>query len=354
MEKNIQSIRKRRGIFGTLRSRMVLYVFFSMTITVSVALGVVLALVSSGVIARTNPLFPILFIGLASMFIGTGMAFLIYNYIFHGFDGFLKAMTRVSKGDFDVKMPESENYLNEMYDSFNKMVQSLKSIETLKTDFVSNFSHEFKTPITSICGFAKLLKNPELTAEERTEFINIIITESSRLTYLAQNTLSLSKLENQEQVFEKKSYQLDEQLRTCALLFLTELEEKHIDLDISEVEITYYGNESIMSQLWINLLSNAIKFTPDGGAITLRARRDGDVITVSVADSGSGMNKETIEHIFDKFYQGDESHSGSGNGLGLSIAKRIVEIANGKITVDSQPGAGSTFTVILPDPLQPA
>lgn len=344
---NIKYVRRRRG-FTTLRSRMVLYVFFAMTITISVALSFVLILVTNGIIARANPLLPILFIGLASMAIGTMMAFIIYNYVFHGFDDFLKAMSRVSKGDFEVKMPESENYLNEMYDSFNKMVQSLKSIETLKTDFISNFSHEFKTPIASICGFAKLLKNPELSREEREEFINIIITESNRLTYLAQNTLSLSKLENQEQVFEQKAYSLDEQIRKCALLFQTELEDKEIDFDINEDEITYYGNEALMSQLWINLISNAIKFTPRHGSITVRAKNEAGTITVSVSDSGCGMDGDTKNRIFEKFYQGEESHTGAGNGLGLSIAKKIVEIAKGKISVESEIGAGSTFTVTLP------
>ena len=343
MDEQIKRVRR----FGTLRSRMALYVFFAMSITVSVALAVVVVLVTNGVLTRLNPFFPILFIGVASIFIGSMMSVLIYNYIFHDFDKYLKAMRQVARGNFEVKMPQSDNYLNEMYESFNIMVQSLKSIETLKTDFISNFSHEFKTPISSICGFAKLLKNPSLSEDERNDYINIIITESNRLTYLAQNTLALSKLENQELVFEKKRYFLDEQLRTCVLLFQTELEEKSIDVDISEDEVAYYGNEALLSQLWINLISNSIKFTPVGGKIQITASGAADNVVVSVTDTGCGMEAETIAHVFEKFYQGEKSRTVAGNGLGLSIVKKILQIADGKIEIHSEIGKGSKFTVTL-------
>ena len=165
---------------------------------------------------------------------------------------------------------------------------------------------------------------------------------------MATNILLLSKLENQQLIPEKSEYSLDEQLRSCMLLFAKDWEEKNIELDIDLEDIAYMGNEELMSHIWINLIGNAVKYTPEGGKIALRAIKKSGEILVRISDNGIGMSHEVMERIFDKFYQGDGSHAGSGNGLGLSLVKRIIELCDGKIIVDSEIGAGTVFTVCLP------
>lgn len=258
-------------------------------------------------------------------------------------------MHKVAKGDFTVTLPDSEeSYMHELNGAFNAMVRSLRSIETLKTDFISDFSHEFKTPISSICGFAKLLKNQNLSEEEKREYVDIIIAESERLSRLSKNALSISKLENSDGAIEKKTYRLDEQLRKCVLIFQTEADGKQIDLSLSGEDVTFYGNEELLQQLWINLIGNAVKFTPEHGSIAIDISSGENVVRVSVSDTGCGMDEITKKRIFDKFWQADSSRTTVGNGLGLAIAKKIVDLSGGNIEVASEIGKGSTFTVVLP------
>jgi signal transduction histidine kinase len=244
-----------------------------------------------------------------------------------------------------------------MFDDFNIMAEELESIETLKSDFIANVSHEIKTPLSVIQGYAAALQNDTLPVDERREYAKTIMEASQKLSTLVSNILKLNKLENQEILPESQVYDLSEQLRRCALAFEEIWERKNIifTADLDEITVPYI--EDMMEIVWNNLLSNAIKFTGPGGRIslTLKVRDDfaqgmyakSMYAKVTVQDSGCGMDEETQKHIFDKFYQGDTSHSQEGNGLGLALVKKVIEIQGGSITVESKINQGSAFTVSL-------
>jgi len=260
-----------------------------------------------------------------------------------------KATEEVAKGNFSVKIGIPKDYeFALLAKNFNKMVHELSSIETLRNDFVSNVSHEIKTPIASIQGFAKLIQDKNLNDDERSEFTDIIISESSRLSKLTSNILKLSKLENQEVITGKAEFALDEQIRCAILIMEPEWSEKGIDLDIDLDKVSIIGNEDLLQQVWLNIIGNAIKFTEKGGTIGIKLMDLQDKIVIKASDNGVGMNEETQRHIFDKFYQGDKSHLSEGNGLGLSLVKRIIELCDGEIKVRSKLNYGTTFTIELP------
>ena len=341
-----------RGKFYSLTFRIVSYMFVLMLITLTIALtlmGIFMGL-SSEENRIISPVLLVIILVIVSALIGCLLSAALYGLSFRELNDFQNAMKRVANGDFNVTLPDSDQgYMHDLNAGFNAMVRSLKSTETLKESFISDFSHEFKTPISSIYGFAKLLKKGGLTEDERREYIDIIISESNRLTQLAQNTLAMTRLDNQETVYEKQPYSLDEQLRKCALMFQSELERKNIELSFNGENVVYYGSEDLMQQLWINLISNAVKFTPERGSVDISVSQSDDgTATVSISDSGVGMSEEEQKHIFDKFWQADSSRSVAGNGLGLSIVKRITQIAGGEISVSSKPDKGSVFTVTLP------
>ena len=260
------------------------------------------------------------------------------------------AMHAVSQGDFSVRVDAEDvpGDMGELACSFNDMAAELGSLELFRKDFINNFSHEFKTPIVSIRGFAKQLERDDLTDEQRREYLDIIVTESDRLANMASNVLLLSKLENQTIVTDKTDYRLDEQLRRCVLLLEKQWGEKDLDLDVELEEITYRGNEEMLNHVWVNLLNNAVKFSPRGGTLTVRLSRQGDQAVCTVRDAGPGMDEATRRRVFEKFYQGDTAHATEGNGLGLALVKRIVDLCEGEVEVDSAPGHGSAFTVKLP------
>ena len=260
------------------------------------------------------------------------------------------AMKQVSHGDFSVRVDESDSVgeVRELVSSYNHMVEELSGIEMFRTDFINNFSHEFKTPIVSIRGFARQLERDDLSDAERREYARIIAVEAERLAHMSANVLLLTKLENQQIVTDKTRYQLDEQLRNCILLLEKQWEDKNIDLRLDLDELTYEGNEEMMSHVWVNLLNNAIKFSPEGGVIEVGCMRVQSFIVVHVTDHGKGMDDVTRTRIFEKFYQGDNAHATEGNGLGLALVKRIVDLCGGKITVISAAGEGACFSVYLP------
>ena len=264
-----------------------------------------------------------------------------------------QAMKAVAEGDFSVSLKplhegKKMDYMDVMYEDFNRMVQELSSIETMKSDFIANVSHEIKTPLAVIESYAAALQKDDLSDAQRSEYAKTIVSASRSLSALVSNILKLNKLENQEIVPTAREYDLTRQLCDCALAFETAWEEKGIEFDAQlEERVMIWAVESMLEMVFNNLIANAIKFTEPGGMVTLRQVVRDDAVEVVVADTGCGMNEETVRHVFDKFYQGDTSHSGEGNGLGLALVRRVLEITGGSISVSSRPGEGSEFTVRL-------
>lgn len=291
---------------------------------------------------------------ISCIIIGTAISLITSGRIMRKIKKISDGMAEISKGNFNVRVSETDKVdmpseFGELERSFNKMASDLEGIEMFQNDFINNFSHEFKTPIVSIRGFAKQLQNPNLSNAEREEYISIIISESERLTRMSTNILLLSKLENQQIVSEKTSFSLDEQIRRCILLLEKDWSKKNIEFNLDSLNsVTYTFNEEMLSHVWINLISNAIKFSNEGSTISVLLKVENDKIICTVSDNGIGMNDETVSRIFDKFYQGDKSHSGNGNGIGLNIVSRIVTLAGGEVKVSSRDGEGSRFEVYLP------
>ncbi|MFA9376398.1 MAG: ATP-binding protein [Lachnotalea sp.] len=269
-----------------------------------------------------------------------------------------EATRKIAAGDFTTRIEPmrtdgKEDELTLLLEDFNKMAEELASIETLKTDFIANVSHELKSPLSVIQNYAFAIKDEKLTPLQRTEYANTIITASSKLSTLVTNILQLNRLENQKIFSEAKHYTLGEQLRGCILSVENSWETKDIEMDgdgIADFQIYQY--ESLLEIIWNNLISNAIKFTPEHGTINITIKKEKLDAVVTVGDTGCGMNKETIRRAFEKFYQGETSHSQEGNGLGLSMVKRVIDMVGGNITVDSTPGKGTLFTVTIPINLQ--
>ena len=269
-----------------------------------------------------------------------------------------EATEQVANGDFSVYVPTTHtsdrlDYLDVMILDFNKMVEELGSVETLKTDFVSNVSHEMKTPIAIIKNYAELLQTGKGTEEERIEYARSIEEAASRLSGLITNILRLNKLEHQRIDPEIETYDLCAQLEECILNYEDMWDEKDLELEVDIEEKTVVdADKNLMELVWNNLLSNAVKFTEPGGKVTVRQTSSDGYAVVEVTDTGCGMSRESIRHIFDKFYQGDTSHSKEGNGLGLALVSRILMLMDGEISVASEEGRGSTFTVRIPVPAE--
>lgn len=291
---------------------------------------------------------------IVSTFIGTMLTFPVGTQMLKPLNELITATREVAKGNFNVKIKnlKYKHELGDLVRSFNIMTHELSGIDMFRKDFINNFSHELRTPITSILGFARQLQKSSLTDEQRREYTEIIIRESERLTNMSSNILLLTKLEHQGIVTDKKVFSLDEQIRNCILILQMQWEKKNIDFQIEMHPIKYYTNEEMLSQVWLNLLGNAIKFSNEGGQIIVECYDNGADIKVKILDKGVGMDDETIEHIFQKFYQGDSSHASEGNGLGLSIVKRIIDLCGGKIYVKSQLEKGTAFIIRLPKNLE--
>ncbi len=303
---------------------------------------------------RLTSILLIALVFLASTAIGSIGAILLSRFFLQPIDNLRKAMEQVKKGDYTATVkPMNREFGNnqtiaQLEDSFNAMTAELRNTELMRKDFISNFSHEFKTPIASVKGMAKQLYAGEVSEEQQGEFLKIIYEESARLADLSDEILLLTRLEKQQIIPEQKAYSLDEQLRRCLLLYEEAWSKKELDIDMELEEITYNSNEDLLAHVWNNLFGNAVKFTPQNGSLRVVAKKTEKDIIVQIADSGIGMSKETQEHIFDKFYQGDASHTTPGNGLGLALVKKILTLAGGSVEVESEIGKGSTFTVHLP------
>ncbi|MCI7624019.1 MAG: HAMP domain-containing histidine kinase [Clostridiales bacterium] len=261
------------------------------------------------------------------------------------------AMRKVAGGDFSVRLDCTSKIrdVREVYGSFNTMVKELGNTETLQTDFVSNVSHEFKTPINAIEGYASLLQDSQLTDEQKNAYIDKIIFNTRRLSDLVGNILLLSKVNNQTISLKASTFRLDEQVRQSILALESKWEKKEIEFDIDLDEIEYTGYENLLSHVWLNLIDNAVKFSPQNGQIRIRLKQLAGSVTFSIWDNGLPIPEADIGRIFNKFYQGDNSHASEGNGLGLALVRKIVAAAHGTINVTSSEDAGTEFVVALPN-----
>lgn len=263
----------------------------------------------------------------------------------------IKASEKIIQGDYTVRVPKTNStFTNEEFsqigECFNKMAQELGSVETLRTDFISNVSHEMKTPLAVMQNYATLLQEENISENRRVEYAKGIFNSSKRLSDMIANILKLNRLENQQIFPQKTRFDLGEQLCECLIMYENVWEEKCIDIetDIEEnVEIS--GDYELLSLVWSNLFSNAFKFTNEGGKVSVSLISDENFATVKVSDTGCGISPEVGEHMFEKFYQGDTSHSTQGNGLGLALVKRVVDILKGEISVESKLNEGSIFTI---------
>lgn len=271
------------------------------------------------------------------------------KFFFNPIKKLRKVMAKVADGDFSVQLEEksSSKEIMEIYTGFNLMVNELRSTEILQTDFVSNVSHEFKTPINAIEGYSTLLQDSDNLNNDQREYIDKILFNTQRLSSLVGSILLLSKVENQQIPTNQTDYRLDEQIRQSIVALEPDWEKKNIEFDVELERVNYLGNESMMRHVWDNLISNAIKFSPDGGMIKIQLCKKLKKFVFTVDDQGPGLTEDAQKHIFDKFYQADSSHKQEGNGLGLALVKRILAIENGQVGVENLPEGGCRFTVTL-------
>ena len=334
----------RRKISAMLTIQTFFVVLIVVVIASAIALMYRVAITDMHMIGVLSMLVPI-------VVLVTLVNFLFTRFIYRYLDKISDAMQKVADGDYTVRLDaEKDQPFRELYRNFNTMAEELGGMEMLKNDFINGYAHELRTPITSINGFAEMLLNDDgtLSREEKRSYLEIIASESRRLADLAGNSLLMSRLDTQKIIPDKKPFSLDEQLRRCSILLSGQWTEKELDMTMDLDEAVYVGDYDLMQHLWINLLTNAVKYTPKGGSITVTLKNEEKFIAVSVADTGKGIPPEDRERIFDKYYQTDKSHSKRGLGLGLAICKRIVQLCNGTLEVESEVGVGSTFTVRLP------
>lgn len=287
---------------------------------------------------------------LLSVCIASALAYYVNNHILNPIVRLSNASKTVATGDFGIRI-ETDTHIEELnttFSNFNSMVKELGSIETLRNDFIAGVSHEFKTPLSAIEGYATLLQDEGITDEVRREYIRKIHDNTRLLSELTGNILLISKLENRSFTSDKKTYRLDEQIREAILTHEMIWTEKGHELDIDLDELEYEGEESLLLHVWLNLIGNALKFTSYKGRLAVSLKKEKNAAVVRISDDGIGMTEETKKHIFEKFYQGDSSHRGQGNGLGLALCDQIIKLAGGKIECQSELNKGTTFTVTLP------
>ena len=350
-QQQLDDVRIKRKVIGG-REFAVTYVV--LLLLVGIQAGIVVA----PIFERFNPSVQVFVVMLYWVIVAAVFLYVTDLQIKYNYDKPMRKLSdaakKVAEGDFSVYVepmhtPEKYDYIDVMFTDFNVMVHELGSIETLKNDFVANVSHEIKTPLSIIKNYTSLLKNSELNEDARNEYMDTIISATDNLSALVTNILRLNKLENQEIEAPLQPFDLCRQLYDCVIGFETILDEKDIELTTDiEDKAMIIADKEMLEIVWNNLISNALKFTQPKGMVTLVQTSDVDSVTVAVTDTGCGMDSETTKHIFDKFYQVDNSHSEEGNGLGLALANRIVERLEGSLIVESELGIGSTFTVIIP------
>lgn len=297
-------------------------------------------------------IFPLAVISLLSLMIGLGVSAVVSKRILHPIASLRQAMTQVAKGDLTVQLKEDQKVedVEQLYHDFNVMVKELSSIETLRNDFVSTVSHEFKTPVATIRGYVQLLQNEHLKPEQRKMYLERMLDGTQQLSQLTDNVLRLTKLESQSIHFPKEAFPLDEQIREVILFLQPKWEAQQLQLDIDLEAASYEGNEELLYQVWLNLLDNAIKYSPPESLLTITLRKNNSGLEIAICDEGLGMSPEESQRIFEKFYQADTSRKTKGNGLGLALVKQIIHLHHGSIKVTTQPGQGSHFIIYLPNP----
>ena len=329
----------------SLRTRLTALVTLEMLVCVLVAYG--LDQLFNEVFPWTVPL-EIELVGVC-LLIGILVTSQLSKYFFNPIKKLRVAMDKVADGDFSVRLEEksSSKEIMEIYTGFNLMAHELSSTEILQTDFVSNVSHEFKTPINAIEGYSTLLQGSENLDDEQKEYIEKILFNTQRLSSLVGSILLLSKLENQQIPTNQTEYRLDEQIRQSVVALESAWVQKDIELDVELDRVSYLGNEQMMRHVWDNLISNAVKFSPQGGTVKLCLSQKARKLTFTIEDQGPGLSEDAQKHIFDKFYQEDSSHKQEGSGLGLALVKRILTIEKGQITAENIHEGGCRFTVTL-------
>ncbi len=346
------------SIKNTLRNKawfnlslVLMLVSFAILSSVAIMCGIALAIAyRMGVFDRPIPLFGTVVVLIMFVIVGMIEAAIIFRKTLRTVSTINNAMNEVANGNFDVRIND-EYFIDEMQSmaqSFNKMAHQLGSSEMFRSDFVANVSHEFKTPLAAIEGYATLLQDETLTLQERDEYIRRITDTTRNLSEMTGNILYLSRIENQEINPQGVEFELDEQIREVILELESSWSEKQLELNIELDSVRCTAPAHMLRHVWLNLLQNAIRYTPDGGCVDVRLAIEGERAMFSVTDNGIGMSDETKQHIFEKFYKADKSRSSQGNGLGLALVKRIVDAVGGDIRVESELDMGSVFTVSVP------
>jgi len=351
---NKREIRKHRK---ALALSILLYIFLVLLFTAVISFLVVSTLMSLDVIpvsavGRPEAKHIMLFMIGVNLVAGLCITGLANGIVLRYVNRIINQMNRLASGDFKARLSFGKPLSNhptfmEVTDSFNRMAEELENTEVLRSDFINNFSHEFKTPIVSIAGFTKLLKRGNLTEEQRLEYLNIIEEESLRLSAMATNVLNMTKVENQTILTNVAKYNLSEQLRNCVLILESKWTKKNVEFELNFGEVMISANEDLLKHVWVNLIDNAIKFSPNGGTVEISVEEQEEKVGVSILNRGSEISLDQQTRIFNKFYQADESHASEGNGIGLALVKQVALLHQGNVTVQSE-NMTTVFTVELP------
>lgn len=302
------------------------------------------------VLGRRNPFWLLAVLTLVSLAVSTILSFLGSRFTLKPVQRIINGINQLAQGNFDVRLEEQHHnpQLTEMITSFNALATELSHTELLRNDFINNFSHEFKTPIVSIKGFAEMMRDADLPKAKQDEYLAIIIDETSRLSRLSTSILNLSKVENQTIVPNQSPVNIGEQIRNNIILLQREWEDKDLTLSLSLEDVTLVANGEMLSQVWFNLIDNAVKFSPVGGDLIIHLETAGEEAVFTIVNGGPAIPAEQLPYIFNKFYQGDTSHQAAGNGIGLPLVKRIVALHQGSVSCHSSPEQGTEFKVRLP------
>ena len=338
-------VRKEQRNRFSLRTRLTALVTLEMLVCILVAYG--LDLLFNDVFPWKVPLE--LELLCVCLLVGILVTSQLSKYFFFFFKKLRRAMDQVAEGDFSVRLDDksTSKEIMEIYTGFNLMAHELSATEILQSDFVSNVSHEFKTPINAIEGYSTLLQDSDNLDENQREYVDKILLNTQRLSSLVGSVLLLSKLENQQIPSHQTQYRLDEQIRQSVVALEPAWEQKNIEFDLELERVSYLGNEPMMRHVWDNLISNAIKFSPAGSTVKLQLTKKPKKLIFTIEDQGPGLTEEAQKHIFDKFFQADNSHKQEGNGLGLAMVKRILTIEQGQINAENLPQGGCRFAVTL-------